>query len=252
MPHPSFELFSQLARAGLHAASPAQRQAVRDTLLDMRVWTRALPARGCASRAGATQGCPTTLALHTSGAAAAASGREGAVLWVPFRAVLARADSEWIDATLSDGGHCHFLPHDMLLALRDLAQLGTAAVPMSPAEILLQRETIMTFVASARRYCAGHPDVRALQLATLSEPGIKSLLVGRLDAAGYPRHAAALAAMARRLFLPAWRFVLLQEGDAPASLVSELGGRRACYERRTSASRWCRLRQILARGTGAA
>lgn len=252
MPHPCFELLSELARAGLHVASQAQRQALRETLLDMRVWTQTRPVHGCARRAPGTQPYPTILALHTNRADAAASGEEGTVLCAPFRAVLALADAEWIDATLREGAHCHFLPHDMLLALRDLSELGNATMPMSPAEVLLQRETIMTFVASARTYCASHPDVRALQLATLSEPGIKSLLVGRLDAAAYPRHAAALADMARRLFLPAWRFVLLREGDAPAALVRELGARRVCYERRTAGSRWRRLRQFLARGADAA
>lgn len=249
MSHPSFDIFHQLAEIEFNDSNVQLLQALKEQVCDMPVW---IPGR---QAAGPNKQTATRLHLLDE----TASSRPVLPLYVnrddaltqcgtdgffagTIQMAIMFAEAERIDADLRAGPEALRFSHDKLLEIRDMVSLGQQGIPMSANEVLLQREAIMTFAAHARHYCAGHRQVESLYLATLTTPGIKSMLVGSLDAAAYDTHAAALASLSREMFLPAWRFVLLDDGNDRLALMNELREMRPCYEKKELRSWWHRVK----------
>lgn len=249
MSHPSFDIFHQLAEIEFNESNVQLLQALKEKVCDMRVWIpgRQVPAPNKPTAArlhlknGTASSHPVLPLYLDRDDALAQCGMDGFFAGT-IQMAIGFAEAERIDADLQAGREAMRFSHDKLLEIRDMVGLGQQGIPMTANEVLLQREAIMTFAAHARHYCAAHPQVESLHLATLTTPGIKSMLVGALDAAFYDTHAAALTALSREMFLPAWRFVLLDGGNDRLALMNELKEMRPCYEKKELRTWWHRIK----------
>jgi len=249
MSHPSFDIFHQLAELEFNDSNVQLLQALKEQVCDMPVWIagRQVPApnQQTATRlhlSDETAGSRPVLPLYVNRDDALAQCGAHGFFAGTIQMAIGFAEGARIDADLRAGGEVIRFSHDKLLEIRDMVSLGQQGIPMSANEVLLQREAIMTFAAHARHYCAAHRQVESLHLATLTTPGIKSMLVGSLDAAAYDTHAAALTSLSREMFLPAWRFVLLDDGNDRLALMNALRQMRPCYEKKESRGWWNRIK----------
>lgn len=236
MQHPSFDIISKLEHSEFFQPDPELLKAFREQVWRMRVFIPGdqidLPNRQVATHfslnKGAGKGCPV-LPLYLRESDVVKAHGQCNYFTAEFDLIFVFAESNRADVHLIVGSDGILIPHEKLLELRDMVCGGDEGLPMSEDEVAAQHEAMITFAIRARAYCSRHADVEMLHLGTLMTSSAKPMLVGALNADRYAMHAAALKEISMEVFLPGWRFLLLEEACGHAAMIRDLRKTSPCY-----------------------
>lgn len=246
MKHPSFDIITALGQAGFGRPDPETLQVFRDKVSQMRIYIPGdridMPAQRTATRFSLDHGLSKalpSLSMYLRETDAIKAHGPNAYFPAKLRIALLFAQSFRADVWLVQGEERMRICHQTLLELHDMNGMGK---PMAQDEVVAQREAMLKFAARARVYCARQVNVKSLHLATLATSGGKPVLVGALSAEQYARHAVALKEISMDLFLPSWRFVLLDEAGGHAALIKELRETPPCYVKVAGQGWWNKIK----------
>jgi hypothetical protein len=253
MTHPSFDIISNLGRAEFCKPDYELVQAFKTRVWDMPVYIPGerfdLPHSQCATHFSLTKGVgkgyPRLPLYVRESDVAKATGADG-YFAAKFHVAILFSESYRADAHLIDDGVSLLIPHEKMLELRDMTNAADGELPSSADATEAQRGAMLAFAARARTYCARHAEVHSLHLATLTTRGARPMLVGKLHAALYAKHARALQEISMDVFQPGWRFLLLEEAPGHTALIRQLRAPVPCYAKVAGQSWWDALKSQFA------